>query len=182
MTVQENRHPPSICIIPYEKQITNRLDSPGSSRCRLLGRPCEHGISAPRQSGWHRRECRRFSADSGLPGRYRCAIPSGRASGLSTFLEHCRQSEQVTVLPLSSPATPTCSPSWQLRECGFQGLWQGGRPRPPSLAPPASCFLSLILPFPHPHSNSPLPPNPLFWNVCLLCPPVAVYRPISAGL
>lgn len=74
-------------------RLTNYPNLPGNSHCMLLGLPCEHGISVPQQSGWRHRGCRHFSVDSALPRRYHCEIPSGRASGLSAFLEYYKREQ-----------------------------------------------------------------------------------------
>lgn len=68
---------------------------PGSSRCRPPGLPCERGISVPRQSGSHHRECHHFFADSVLRGRCHCEILSGTASGPSAFLECYKESKEA---------------------------------------------------------------------------------------
>lgn len=110
------------CLLISQEKQTKNFNLPGNSHCKLLGLPCEHGISVPQQSGWHRRGCRRFSVDSVLLGHYHCEIPSGRASGLSAFLEYyeweqssqCSSSHPHWLPPHHlTPATPSS-------EYGFQ--------------------------------------------------------------
>lgn len=88
----------------------------------LLGLPCEHGTSVPRQSGWYRRGCRHFSADSVLPRHYHCEIPSGRASGLSAFLEYYEREQSHQHSSSCQPLPPPCdlTPPDQGEGCGSQ--------------------------------------------------------------
>lgn len=121
----------------------------------LLGLPCEHGISVPRQSGWHRRGCHHFSVDSALPRHYHCEIPSGRASGLSAFLEYYEREQSHQHSSAGQPLWPPCylTPS-----------------APVSFPHPVRVSFSFLLML-------------LFLSLRFcVCPSVSVYWPMSVGL
>lgn len=128
-------------IIPYLGDIwreTNNLDLPESSRCTPPGRPCEHGISVPPQSGWCRRACRHSSAGSVLPGHCHCEIPSGRASGLSAFLEYYDREQSSQPASSTGPGCPLwLTPSTPLGAPAY--YWSGILDSLLSFSPPCSC-------------------------------------------
>lgn len=101
--VRKNSWPFVLALPSSEKHI--HLYLPGSSRCRPLGLPCEHGISVPRQSGSRHRECHHFFADSVLRGQCHCEILSGTASDPSAFLECYKESKEAPFIPFTGPAS-----------------------------------------------------------------------------
>lgn len=148
----------------------------------LLGLPCEHGTSVPRQSGWYRRGCHHFSADSVLPRHYHCEIPSGRASGLSAFLEYYEREQSHQHSSSCQPLPPPCdlTPPDQGEGCGSQ-LTIG-------MGPSCSHFhYSLALLFSNSLFSSPpqgvflFPTSASLSEFVFWCVSVCLYWPMSVG-